>query len=129
MFKSNFVSTGGFKDVMTQSLRCGLLGQPALLLSPGDQCLLICGGSLEKFGIFCDGYLPTEKCDHPKCELQTNSSLALAKGFSENPNYLGCQGVCKRWFHAFCLGFDYSKYLSLSQREYWMCNRYDCKKI
>ena len=47
--------------------------------------------------------------------------------FSENPNYLGCQGDCKRWFHAYCLGLNYRKYIVLSQRSYWQCNRYDCK--
>ena len=112
-----------------QSIRSGLLGQPSVFLCPGEKCLLICGGSLEKFGIISDGHLTTEKCDHPKCELQANSSLAVLKGFSENPNFLGCQSHCKRWFHAFCLGFDYKKYLSLSQREYWQCNRHDCKRV
>ena len=40
----------------------------------------------------------------------------------------GSQGDCRRWFHAFCLGFDYKKYLLLAQREFWQCNRHDCKK-
>ena len=89
---------------------------------------MICGGTLEKYGIFGDGVLPTAKCELPKCLLETDSTVGEIKGFSDNPNFLGCQGSCKRWFHAFCLGLDYKTYVYLAQREYWQCNRYDCKK-
>ena len=129
MLKSHqFCNLGGLKAASSKPLFCGLLGQPTVLLFPGEQCLLICGGTLEKFGIVSDGHLPTEPCDYPDCKLQKNSSVSLAAGFSENPNFLGCQGLCKRWFHAYCLGVDYNKYVLLSQRKYWQCNRYDCKK-
>ena len=83
---------------------------------------------MEKFGIVSDGWLPTVKCDIPACQLEGDGSLASAAGFGENQNYLGCQGSCKRWFHAFCLGLDYKKYITLAQRDYWQCNRFDCKK-
>ena len=109
-------------------LNSGLLGQPLLFMCPGESCLLIGGGTLEKFGIFCAGHLPSETCDIPACKLEVDGSVALSAGFSENPNYLGCQGDCKRWFHAFCLGLDYQMYIKLAQRDYWQCNRYDCRK-
>ena len=114
--------------VKVKSLCSGLVGQPLLFLCPGAKCLLIGGGTLEKFGIVCAGTLPTVKCDLTVCKLENDGSVALSAGFGENTNYLGCQGPCKRWFHAFCLGFDYSKYISLAQRDYWQCNRFDCKR-
>ena len=89
---------------------------------------MIFGGTLEKYGIFCDGTLPTVKCDLPTCDLESDGSANLVKGFGENPNYLGCQGPCRRWFHAFCMGYNYRKYVYLSQQEFWKCNRFDCKK-
>ena len=75
-------------------LNSGLLGQPLLFMCPGESCLLIGGGTLEKFGIFCAGHLPSETCDIPACKLEVDGSVALSAGFSENPNYLGCQGDC-----------------------------------
>ena len=120
--------TGEILGSKSMVLNSGLVGQPLLFLCPGEKCLVIGGGTLEKFGIVCDGHLPSVKCDHPACKLEADGSLAAGDGFTENPNYLGCQGICKRWFHAFCLGFDYQKYIALAQRDYWQCNRFDCKK-
>ena len=111
----------------SKSLRSGHLGQATAFPCPGGKCILIGGGTLEKFGIFCDGFLPTEQCDLDNCKLKSDGSAGNSKGFSDNPNFVGCEGSCQRWFHAFCLGFDYRKYVTLSQREYWQCNRYDCK--
>ena len=88
---------------------------------------MICGGTQEKYGLFCEGVLPVEKCELPICLLEADGSAGSEKGFSDNPNFLGCQNVCKRWFHAYCLGLDYKKYVVLSQRDYWQCNRFDCK--
>ena len=75
-----------------KTLKSGLLGQPVLFMCPGNKCLVIGGGTLEKFEIVCDGNLPTEKCQLPACKLEANCSLVQASGFSENLNYLGCQG-------------------------------------
>ena len=119
--------TGEVSGVAAKSLRSGLLGQTTVFLCPGGNCILIGGGTLEKFGVFCDGFLPTSPCDLPSCKLESDVSAGTTQGFSNNPNFLGCEGSCQRWFHAFCLGFDYKKYVTLSQRDYWQCNRYDCK--
>ena len=110
------------------TLKSGLLGQPLIILSADEKCIVIGGGTVEKFGIFCVGHLPSETCATPSCKLKDDGSLACSAGFSENPNFLGCQGLCKRWFHAYCLGLDYAKYIKLAQRDFWQCNRYDCKK-
>ena len=111
----------------SKQLKSGLLGQPSLFCCPGEKCLVICGGTSETIGIFSDGHLPIVKCDLTNCLLEKNGSAGSEKGFSENPNYLGCDSKCRRWFHTFCLGLDYSNYLKLAQRYYWQCNRYDCK--
>lgn len=118
---------GEVSVVKSKSMKSGLLGQPSLFLCPGNDSIMICGGTLEKFGLFAEGALPAEKCDLLTCLLESNTSSARDKGFSDNPNFLGCQSVCKRWFHAYCLGLYYGKYLILSQRNYWQCNRFDCK--
>ena len=119
---------GDLSRTKSKNLHCGLLGQPNLFLCPGNKTIMICGGTLEKYGIFGEGSLPTQKCDLPKCLLEMDSTAGEQCGFSENPNYLGCQGSCKRWFHAYCLGLDYQKYLIFAQRDYWQCNRFDCIK-
>ena len=114
---------GEISSVQSKSLKSGLLGQPSLFLCPGGDCIMVCGGTLEKFGVFTAGVLPAEKCDQPNCKLELDGSAGRDKGFSDNPNYLGCESDCKRWFHAYCLGLDYNKYLVLSQRSYWQCNK------
>ena len=124
---SNHINLGEIVQIQSKSLNSGLLGQPSLFLCPSNNCIIICGGTLEKFGLFGEGCLPTEKCDFPTCLLESDGGAGKEEGFSENPNYLGCQSDCKRWFHAYCLGLNYRKYVVLSQRSYWQCNRYDCK--
>ena len=118
---------GEISSVKSKPLKSGLLGQTSLFLCPGSESIMICGGTQEKFGLFSEGTLPIEKCDLPSCLLQLDGSAGKDQGFSDNPNYMGCQSDCKRWFHAYCLGLDYGKYVVLSQRSYWQCNRFDCK--
>ena len=121
--------SGNVSSFVSKPLKSGLLGQPSLVLCPGSKCILVCGGTSETFGVFCDGFLPLESCSLSKCLLKRDGSAGSEKGFDENPNYLGCDADCKRWFHTFCLGLDYKKYIELSQREYWQCNRFDCKSL
>ena len=109
------------------SLGSSPVAQSSMIMTPEEDVFIVGGGTQERWALISKYVAPATPCDldkNKKCIL-VNTPECYGK---DTVNWLGCDGLCRRFFHVPCLKMSYTQFLEARKRRKWFCNRSDCKK-
>ena len=86
---------------------------------------MVAGGTIERWAVLSTNTLPGDPCDLvtlAKCKV-----ILRSEPVEETVFWIGCDGVCKRWFHSICLNMSGREVNAALRLKKWYCRRPDCK--
>jgi hypothetical protein len=113
-------------SIHIKSLGSGPIAQASLMTTPARDVFILGGGVQERWALLSQTVAPSAPCslnEKARCILVKNPDFYPA----ETVNWLGCDGPCKRWFHAPCVHISPDDYADICKRKKWHCSRSDCK--
>ena len=113
--------------IKMMSLGSSPVAQSSMIMTPEEDVFIVGGGTQERWALISKYVAPATPCDldkNKKCIL-VNTPECYGK---DTVNWLGCDGLCRRFFHVPCLKMSYTQFLEARKRRKWFCNRSDCKK-
>ena len=124
-FKMNQGLVENIESYQSKSLNSGCVSHNQLLNTPSKSCLIVAGGTLERWAILSTSTVAGSPCDldlKGMCKVTSNEDSG-----TEYVNWIGCDGPCKRWFHTICLFMDKKEFEAAAKNKKWFCRRADCR--
>ena len=87
-----------FLTFQSRTLNSGPVAHNHILNTPTDACVVIAGGTLERWAVLSPNTLPGDPCDLffvGKCKVSLNKEQV-----EDCVRWIGCDGPCRRWFHS-----------------------------
>ena len=117
-----------FLTFQSRTLNSGPVAHNHILNTPSDACVVIAGGTIERWTVLSPNTLPGDPSDLffvGKCKVSLNKEQV-----EDCVRWIGCDGPCRRWFHStVCLEMSEDEVNAAERMKNWYCRRADCKRM